>query len=737
MKRNQSRRLFSLLLAIAMVLSLNATAFALNSLPPQDANVTSITLTGIDANSYTKTVTTFGGPQSNLNSRVVYDVVLPAGTASDAAFSIDFTKPSDNVISSVPPAGLPHHYIPMIWAHASDTYNVVLNDGVATQTVYVHKNFPTSYQFCDVYIFNFSIDERNNPVTAANGLKLRFGDPAYPNTEPECYLSMDSDSGSYRVNYNGPYGNTTGVPLGQSLTYYPDTFAFYVTEGAGTITAMSGTNMTLTVYDTAGNILESGSSLNTQYGAGFYVITLAEGDVSSRTLTITNSSGSAILNFLKPTPYVTPATGSPDFMNGYLPVGQFAAGVLWGSAYPGLSNVNGNAINIYPSITTDSPTKITDGYASGGISLGAPGGYAQFEFSNPVLNRAENPYGIDFVVYGNPFVGNPEAAAVKVSTDGSIWYELAGSRYYNEETKRNTTISYKMMPTSTYASNKKADIYRAVGTPPSGTGTDGWTLFKPGVLWWPESLTEGYGKVSGTSSLLDGTVTCSGITYQQLDEKSNGEYCWQITYSDVTLVTDSDTTDDYLFGYADIRAVGNNTEGAACNPYASLPSSGTGNMNGGDGFDISWAVDSNGEPVFLSSINFVRIYTAAALDPTSPSALTLPEIFGETSAEVCGVSVATGTGSGAATEPTIMLGNSSLEAKVDDVSQIENMGTVDVTGLGVDNITVSVTGATYSFVNGVSNSQTISLTDNAVHYVQIIAQSGTSSPYIIVLKLQK
>ena len=61
-----------------------------------------------------------------------------------------------------------------------------------------------------------------------------------------------------------------------------------------------------------------------------------------------------------------------------------------------------------------------------------------------------NPYGVDFVIYGNPFNGNPEAAAVQVYAqevlpDGTLgeykWYELAGSLYYSDSAVRNTTVT--------------------------------------------------------------------------------------------------------------------------------------------------------------------------------------------------------------------------------------------------------------------------------------------------------
>lgn len=727
-KRTENRRLLCVLLSLAMVLSFAITAMAQGSatLPSYDASVTSITLNGTDISSFDPYDEELEGhTAARPKHKFVYNVLLPANTPSNATFSIDFTKASGIIIS---PAS-PEDFLPQIIYNASDTYNITLNNGVASQTVYVYKGInpppPNIFlDYHDIYIFNFSIGAHNNPVEASNGLKLRFGDHRYPSTEPECYMSIDSISGGYRVNYNGPYGNTTNIPSGQPLPYYPDTLAFFVTEGKDDITAMNGTGMILTVYDENGDVLESGSSLTSNKNAGYYVITLAE-NASSRELTITTAAGNAKLNFLEPTPYIVPATGSPDFMNGYLPVGQFVTGAGWGGAYASGNNAAGNVANTNPNTTADAPTKVTSGYVSTGMSLGAPGGYVQFEFSNPVLNRAENPFGIDFVVYGNPFVGNPEAAAVKVSQDGNTWYELAGSRYYNSETKRNTTISYKMIPAASYGNDKRADIYYAIGTPPSGSGAAGWTLFKSGVTWWPESVSEGYGRVSGVTDILDGTVTCNGITYQVLSEQANGHNCWQITYNNVTLVKDTDNTDDYLFGYADVRHVGDNTTGTPCNPYASLPSSGTGTMNGGDGFDISWAVNASGEPVPLNSINFVRIYTAAALDPNNLDALAVPGIFGETSAEVCGVSVATGTGSGVATTPpTIKKGPTTITTNHMG-SQNVNAGPYRVKS-SAENI----------YLNGnkinAASWYTFEVVSGKTY--QIITQNGTEQPYITVLK---
>ena len=127
--------------------------------------------------------------------------------------------------------------------------------------------------------------------------------------------------------------------------------------------------------------------------------------------------------------YTAAATGvNPVDVNGYLPVGQFARwnSFGWGTLYTDSTNVSSSSNDV----------KFKTGYVSTGVSLGMAGGYVQFDMgNNRIQNNANNKYGIDFIVYGNAFVGNPEAAGVQVSNDGINWYTLAGSRHYMTGTK--------------------------------------------------------------------------------------------------------------------------------------------------------------------------------------------------------------------------------------------------------------------------------------------------------------
>ena len=76
------------------------------------------------------------------------------------------------------------------------------------------------------------------------------------------------------------------------------------------------------------------------------------------------------------------------------------------------------------------------GGVTGSMSLGAFGGYVVFKFANPVENDPDNPYGVDFTIYGNPLDEWSEQGIVSVMQDENgnglpddTWYELAGSDY--------------------------------------------------------------------------------------------------------------------------------------------------------------------------------------------------------------------------------------------------------------------------------------------------------------------
>lgn len=473
-------------------------------------------------------------------------------------------------------------------------------------------------------------------------------------------------------------------------------------------------------------------------------------------ITITVLNGETVAYTITCPHYTATIAGSyPSAVNGYLPVGQFARhnSFGWGTLFTDNTNKNPD---------TNTP-KFLNGYVSTGVSLGMAGGYVQFDMGdNPIENNANNPYGIDFIVYGNAFVGNPEAAGVMVSNDGIKWYTLAGSRHYMNGTKWDQKISYVRIEGSEqralkstftadgiyYSENytspseqTQSAINAAISAanwdvvPASGTGS------ALNLSYWPEWATrvvnntaqeEYYGNVwkLGTDSHIPAVASTennAGVNWDKADTTStvpNGAEV--ITYSGLTLVPDdtvvlknqgitspsqAQMTDVYQWGYADVRVNGT-AYGTAINPYASAASE----VSGGDGFDLSWAVDENGMPVSLTSVKYVRVYSAVLFNAG---------IFGETSAEVCGLYVANGTGSTSISKDLVVKNSANVEVPT------TNMGVSEIAS-GTVNLSSE---AEYVYVNGtLVEESTYSFTISAGQMVQIITQDGNESPYITVLK---
>lgn len=413
----------------------------------------------------------------------------------------------------------------------------------------------------------------------------------------------------------------------------------------------------------------------TNYG---YTITTSE----DNTLSIVVVAGGTTYTISCGTKSHTPAGSAPTSVVSYLPLGQFANNSGWG--YLGTKFVGKTA----PETT--------------GVSLGAFGGFIEFYFENGIEDKATNPYGVDFVIYGNAFNGNPEAGAVQVSVDGTTWYELAGSNYYKSNftandpangfskfytgTLRNTSVIYTKG--SSRVTAKLGSLNAADCCP---------------AAWFP--LTTNFTAFENDPT---GGATCDSHVSVNLSGNT-------LTFTGVTAIADSDTTADYAFGYADVTPNGSPSEyGEAVNPYTPY----TSDKTGGDGFDLAWAVDiATGEPVNLSGqkVKYVRVYSAV-LDFGR---------FGETSPEITGIFTARGTnGSAATTDLTVKKARTTYE-------------TTNMSSRFVPTGTYTIKSSEdYVYINGVKvdASSGYSLEVESGVLYQIITQSGTESPYITVLK---
>lgn len=230
----------------------------------------------------------------------------------------------------------------------------------------------------------------------------------------------------------------------------------------------------------------------------------------------------------------------------------------------------------------------------GMISLGAYGGYVVFGFDHPIAN-VEGAY--DFKIYGNAFFasgnssgGSCEPGIVMVSVDengdglpNDVWYELAGSEYAKETTKKNYHITY-YRPAADKVSesdNKHiSDMTYIRYTTNYADESEGYiekNVFHS-QSYWPEWIDAETIEFEGTK-----------LANNSIDESGEGMY-YVLHYLD--------------WGYADNM------------PNETYP-----------GFKIDWAVDVDGNPVKLNKIDFIKVYTAVNQ---------CSGWLGETSTEICG-----------------------------------------------------------------------------------------------------
>ena len=213
------------------------------------------------------------------------------------------------------------------------------------------------------------------------------------------------------------------------------------------------------------------------------------------------------------------------------------------------------------------------------ISLGGYGGYVTFGFDHTVINvPGEN----DFRIWGNAFYeltnpdakgGSAEPGIVMVSYDANCnglpddpWYELAGSEYANPATRHGYTITYRRPdPDHTPVEDDDGYLDDLVYIP--WTDSEGASGYVAKNIFHNQSyypLWESADELSFTGSLLPPN-----------GEDLSGTGRYYVLYA-------------YPWGYVDNHP----------NDFADLNS-----------FDISRAVDADGNPVSLPGADFIRVYT--------------------------------------------------------------------------------------------------------------------------------
>lgn len=531
----------------------------------------------------------------------------------------------------------------------------------------------------------------------------------------------------------------------------PQAFSLILSDSTGKDFVQSEYTITTTraaIFD-----FDNSGTQDAKYGYG--VVELY-GDQTEITIKRSGYSGQCMINVPTPT-----AQRAGTGLVAFLPAaGQFvnegANSSGWGGAF---TKKNANTLK-----------GIVEGYVSTGVSLGSFGGYVVMDFGEPakdatgkvtggIFNDAANAYGVDFTLYGNAMGTWAEPGCVQVSQDGSTWYTLAGSLHYQtptyavaaDETVKdedgNVLPGYKTVTVSksgaiwnysvTYENPVPDDDSLATGE----SGTTGKNVVysytglsddgKGRVLFnnWHRHnyfplLNNYFVGVNGHTA-LDGIVnTISPLVlrnkYAAYTPKASSTVGAKLTMSGVRLMPASNSTapDTFLFGYADCHPNGTLST-VQVNPYTTGR---TGNDNSnGDPMDLSWAVDDSGKPVVLDSVRYVRVYTGV---------MQMNGMMGESSTEVLGSHRATLKGDGAAAS---------------DITITPTSGSATAITLNANNFTEIAAGEyriaasdDYVFVNGVEVSEDgetfYTFNISAGDMIQVIAQSGTRSPFLTVLK---
>ncbi len=502
------------------------------------------------------------------------------------------------------------------------------------------------------------------------------------------------------------------------------------------------------VLDGNGNYVESTTS---NYG----MVTLPDGGTS--TLTIVSGNTTTVLNCSAPN---QGSAGSGDYTPyAYMPAaGQFAnEGVGtggWGDIYTTTSDPNTNIRLLKVNTTT-------------GVSLGYFGGSLVLDFgANGVSNNPNNPFGVDFILYGNAFWNNSELGCVQVADavldEGSTtyrpgtWYTLAGSYYYTSNTTKSAEIEYTNPQTESASNSATTGTDVNFTTTPTGLTSD--TYVKANNFHRHSFFPTIANYITGTSdrpSMAKESELAPIYTYTQETGSTNSKLKFKSTpiVNGVTSISTVAGT----FGYADYYPVKDLGGHYSYNPYATsgltdlttynaLMANGAYdedgdqvNASGGEPMDLSWAVDSNGTPVNLSNIRYVRVYTGVAKNNG---------VFGEISTEICGAAKAT-----AVTNGVGYTGYASISAKynntaitLSNISKITNIlkeTTVNVPS-GVDSVRITTTSSATKLLvkDTVASSGSyfdVARTGGSTQYFRIITQ-GTSTnakaqASIIVLKV--
>ena len=373
--------------------------------------------------------------------------------------------------------------------------------------------------------------------------------------------------------------------------------------------------------------------------------------------------------------YICPAS---QYTNGGKP-----AGTAYGTDRRAVLSLKGGKISSFGDDTIALPP----------VSLGNYGGYITYYYESAIIDNPNNPYGIDFIVYGNSFdggSGGAEPGNVLVSEDGKKWYSLAGSFFYDEKSIWNYKVKYQ-----NYDGKAKVIL-------PDNTEVFSYTypLKKNYAFFnWSNDL-EKEMELSGTFLKASNDKNQYGNTLPSYPA---------FGYADCGMLSDSNIASNPYIGLSDI------------NPYSKVKDGGI-YSGRTDGFDLAWAVDENGKAIKLTNgIHYIKIQTASFIDNGA---------IGEKSTEVNMVRIAKA--------------NDSSVGKTADAEKITFDGTDIQLESGKYEYDASVSGAFDVQVKASDNANIYinSIRGNTANFkvaahgvVRIIIQEGEKEPVIYYFKI--
>ena len=329
-------------------------------------------------------------------------------------------------------------------------------------------------------------------------------------------------------------------------------------------------------------------------------------------------------------------------------------------------------------------------------SLGNFGGYITWFYKDGIENDSRNPYGVDFIVFGNSFDGTNEAAEpgnILVSEDGTDWYTLSGSIHYDNNAIWNQKVTY---------TNSNGLAQYVFEDRVSGVSRFAY----PQVYYYPlhaDLVPADLSSFTTTGTLL--------IPDSELNEYGN-------------------TRPPYpAFGYAD-TGMAEICTNEASNPYTGIVRNGDyGNRvttnRDGDACDISWAVDDNGNPKKLDKIHYIKVQTASFIDNG---------YIGEKSTEVCCMRVAKAAESavGVTTAPS-SIEIDGVEYSGEDLAA----GTmINATVSGIFDVKVNASEEANVYINSL-RSHTAFMYEAPHGIVRVIVQEGEKEPLIYYFKIKQ